>query len=109
MRCSSAGQPDMVSILNNAKRLIEHVDPIRVTGRVCEVTGLTVVAEGLLLPVGGLCEIEMRDRPAIESRMSRQRLFRAISAEGVDMRIPGFFRLRRQADRNGLAEISHAS
>ncbi len=31
---------------------------IRVTGRVCEVTGLTVVAEGLPLPVGSLCHIE---------------------------------------------------
>ena len=37
----------MVSVLHNASRLMQCVDPIRVSGRVLEVTGLTVIAEGL--------------------------------------------------------------
>lgn len=38
---------------------------LRVTGRVAEVTGLTVVAEGLRLPLGSGCEVTPAHRPPI--------------------------------------------
>ena len=40
------------------RRLMEQAQTLRVTGRVVEATGLTVVAEGLAIPVGSLCEID---------------------------------------------------
>ncbi len=40
------------------RRLFENAECRRVTGRVAEVTGLTVVADGLPVPIGFLCEIE---------------------------------------------------
>ncbi|MHC4698606.1 MAG: FliI/YscN family ATPase [Planctomycetota bacterium] len=43
---------------NKPRRLFKNAECRRVTGRVAEVTGLTVVADGLPVPVGFLCEIE---------------------------------------------------
>ena len=40
------------------RRLMEQAEYRRIMGRVAEVTGLTVVADGLPVPVGFLCEIE---------------------------------------------------
>ena len=40
------------------RRLMEQAQTLRVTGRVVEATGLTVVAEGLAISVGSLCEID---------------------------------------------------
>ena len=48
----------MTDLFANPRHLIEHAECRRVTGRVVEVTGLTVIAEGLLIPIGFLCEIE---------------------------------------------------
>ena len=42
----------MFDLFSNHRSLIEEADFIRTTGRVVEVVGLTVVAEGLALPVG---------------------------------------------------------
>jgi len=42
----------------NQRALIDHTSFSRVTGRVHEVTGLTIVAEGLPLSVGSMCTIE---------------------------------------------------
>jgi FliI/YscN family ATPase len=48
----------MTDLFVQQRRLLEGVRPYRTTGRVVEVTGLTVVAEGLPLPVGSLCEVQ---------------------------------------------------
>ena len=48
----------MVDLFAHHRSLIETVDFSRVSGRIAAVTGLTVVAEGLPLPVGALCRIE---------------------------------------------------
>jgi len=50
----------MVDMFCEARVLMEQAQTCRVTGRVIEVTGLTVVAEGLAMPVGSLCRIERR-------------------------------------------------
>ena len=42
----------MSNVFSSQQLLIEQAALYRVSGRVCEVTGLTVVAEGLPLPVG---------------------------------------------------------
>lgn len=59
----------MINVLRSAARLVDGVEPMRVTGRVCEITGLTVVAEGLPLPIGALCQIQLRYRPAITAQV----------------------------------------
>jgi len=48
----------MADLFANQRRLVEQARICRTTGRVVEVTGLTVVAAGLALPVGSLCEIK---------------------------------------------------
>lgn len=48
----------MPELFSGQRRLIERADTFRTTGRVVEVTGLTVVAEGLPIPVGSLCRVE---------------------------------------------------
>ncbi len=48
----------MPELFDNHRRLVEQAETFRVTGRVIEVTGLTVIAKGLLTPVGSLCQIE---------------------------------------------------
>ncbi len=48
----------MPDLFTSQRRLIEEAQTCRATGRVVEVTGLTVVADGLTIPVGSLCEIE---------------------------------------------------
>ncbi len=68
----------MFDLLENASRLIDGIDTVRVTGRVAEVTGLTVVAEGLPLPVGGLCVIEPRNRDSIAAQVVGVRGDRAV-------------------------------
>jgi len=68
----------MINVLHSAARVVGGVDPIRVTGRVCEVTGLTVVAEGLPLPIGALCEIELRGRLPIPAQVVGARGDRAV-------------------------------
>ena len=45
------------SLFDCQERLLEQARFMRVTGRVVEWTGLTVVAEGLALPVGATCVI----------------------------------------------------
>lgn len=49
------------SLFDCQERLLEQARLMRVTGRVVEWTGLTVVAEGLALPVGATCVIRARD------------------------------------------------
>lgn len=47
----------MVELFADHRALIEQTSCLRLTGRVSEVAGLTVVADGLVLPVGSLCEV----------------------------------------------------
>ncbi len=53
---------DMFAV--NEHRL-ERARTVRVSGRIVEVTGLTVVAEGLPLPVGSMCVIRPRARASV--------------------------------------------
>jgi len=48
----------MPELFASHRRVMEGASCLRVTGRVAEVTGLTVIAEGLPVPVGALCRIE---------------------------------------------------
>ncbi len=43
--------------------LLEDLEPVRIQGRVRELIGLIIEAEGLALPVGAACEI--RTVPAV--------------------------------------------
>ena len=47
----------MADVFAGPTELLERTATVRVTGRVVEVTGLTVVATGLPLPVGTACTI----------------------------------------------------
>ncbi len=51
----------MTELFANHRRILDAAETCRTTGRVVEVTGLTVIAEGLAIPVGALCTIQ-RDR-----------------------------------------------
>ncbi len=48
----------MVRLFDNQTKLIDSARLMRVTGRVADVTGLTVVSVGLPAPVGSLCRID---------------------------------------------------
>ncbi len=48
----------MVDLFREPRRLIDRAVLSRTTGRVSGVSGLSVVAEGLVLPVGSVCSIE---------------------------------------------------
>ncbi|MFQ5494019.1 MAG: hypothetical protein ACE5EX_01430, partial [Phycisphaerae bacterium] len=50
----------MIDLFAGPLELVQRVQTCRATGRVAEVTGLTIVAEGLYCPVGSLCRIECR-------------------------------------------------
>lgn len=59
----------MVELLDRARDIALKTPTLRVAGRVVQVGGLTVTAEGLRLPVGALCEIEPRLSPAIPAQV----------------------------------------
>ena len=59
----------MSDMFSNQQLLIEQTAFCRVSGRVCEVTGLTVVAKGLPLPVGALCRIEIGRGDSLEAQV----------------------------------------
>lgn len=48
----------MIELFDRHRELVERGLSVRVAGRVTEVTGLTLVAEGLPAPVGSLCRVE---------------------------------------------------
>ena len=48
----------MSDLFSHQRTLLDRCDFHRVTGRVVDVTGLSVVAEGLPLPVGSVCRID---------------------------------------------------
>ena len=47
------------SLLANNKQLIEHANPVWMTGRLTRATGMIMHASGLKLPVGSICEIQV--------------------------------------------------
>jgi flagellum-specific ATP synthase len=49
--------------------ILDSAAAIRVTGRVREITGLTLIAEGLVLPVGSMCRIERRQLPPVAAQV----------------------------------------
>jgi flagellum-specific ATP synthase len=59
----------MGSLFDRAHELVTRAQPVQVAGRVAEVTGLTVSATGLPLPVGALCRIERRSAEAIAAQV----------------------------------------
>lgn len=59
----------MPELFSGHRRLVERADTFRIAGRVVEVTGLTVVAEGLPIPVGSLCRIERSSAGAIPAQV----------------------------------------
>ena len=49
-----------MGLFDRQMELVQRALPIRVTGRVAEVIGLTVVADGLPVPLGAMCEVRIR-------------------------------------------------
>jgi len=47
-----------MAFFDRQKDLVRRAQPFRITGRVTELTGLTVVAESLSVPTGSMCRIE---------------------------------------------------
>ncbi len=52
-------------LFDDQLKMLQRGRLLRVTGRVAEVTGLTVVAEGLRLPLGSGCEVSPANRPPV--------------------------------------------
>jgi flagellum-specific ATP synthase len=60
----SKGFLPMAKLFAEARSVVERTSTLRVSGRVAEVSGWTVAADGLPLPVGSLCQIDRRfDEP----------------------------------------------
>lgn len=68
----------MSDLFAGYRRVIEQTRCIRVTGRVAAVTGLTVVAEGLPIPVGCLCRVEREQAGPITAQVVGVQKDRAI-------------------------------
>ncbi|HEY3244201.1 MAG TPA: FliI/YscN family ATPase [Phycisphaerae bacterium] len=58
-----------MNVLARQLALIDSAQTIRVTGRVRDIVGLTVVAEGLPLPVGAMCLIRPRATAPVEAEV----------------------------------------
>ena len=72
----------MPDLFLHQRRLVKEARAQRTTGRVLEVSGLTIVGEGLSLPVGSLCRIERRHHDPIEAQIVGARGDHATSAAG---------------------------
>lgn len=59
----------MVDLFTTAKQLIDSGRFVRTVGRVREVTGLTVVADGLALSIGSMCQIERSQHAPIPAQV----------------------------------------
>jgi flagellum-specific ATP synthase len=59
----------MGNFISKRSGLIENSQSIRLTGHVREVIGLVIECEGLLIPVGSLCEIETSSGPRIRTEV----------------------------------------
>lgn len=68
----------MPELFHEPRRLMERAQTLRVTGRVSEVIGLTVVADGFPLPVGTLCDIQRNAEEPVAAQVVGARASRAI-------------------------------
>ncbi len=68
----------MIDLYADKRAMITRAKTLRVSGRVLDVRGLTVVADGLPLPVGSLCRIEMTGGRSIAAQIVGVRGERAI-------------------------------
>ena len=68
----------MIDLFAEKRAMAARAQTLRVKGRVLEVTGLTVVADGLPLPVGSLCRIEAAGDGTIAAQIVGARGDRAI-------------------------------
>ncbi|HNQ22328.1 MAG TPA: FliI/YscN family ATPase [Phycisphaerae bacterium] len=59
----------MADLFAEPRRLVQRTATVQVTGRVVQVTGLTVVAEGLPLPVGSFCTITRAHAESIPAQV----------------------------------------
>jgi FliI/YscN family ATPase len=58
-----------MSHFERQKQLVRQACPVKVTGRVSEVTGLTVVARSLPVSVGSMCRVEPAGRDPIDAQV----------------------------------------
>ncbi len=58
-----------MSFFERQKQLVRQAVPVRITGRVSEVTGLTVVARSLPVAIGSMCRIEPANHEPIEAQV----------------------------------------
>jgi flagellum-specific ATP synthase len=58
-----------MSVLTRQISLLDELSPRRVGGRVSGVTGLTLMADNLRVPVGAMCVIEPQHTPALEAQV----------------------------------------
>jgi flagellum-specific ATP synthase len=68
----------MTDLFIHHRRLIEGSQTCRTTGRVVEVTGLTVIAEGLAIPIGSLCTLQRTSGEPIAAQVVGARGDRAV-------------------------------
>lgn len=68
----------MVELLADFQTIVDRAPAVRVTGRVVEAAGLSIVADGLLLPVGTLCEIQRHDRGTLAAQVVGARSDRVV-------------------------------
>ncbi len=59
----------MTELFADAQRLVDRAQFLRSTGRVAQVSGLTVRADGLMVPVGSMCVIERPTGRAIVAQV----------------------------------------
>ncbi|MHC4611466.1 MAG: EscN/YscN/HrcN family type III secretion system ATPase, partial [Planctomycetota bacterium] len=58
-----------MSFFDRQKQLIDRAQPFKITGRVTELTGLTVVAQALPVPSGSMCRIEPANCEPIDAQV----------------------------------------
>jgi len=58
-----------MAFFDRQKDLVRRAQPFRITGRVTELTGLTVVAESLSVPTGSMCRIEPENSEPIDAQV----------------------------------------
>jgi len=49
---------DWCALLDNARQLSEHSQPLAMRGRLTRVRGMTLEASGIRLPIGSICQVE---------------------------------------------------
>lgn len=59
----------MVELFQQQRAMLDETSGVRLSGRITEVMGLTLVAEGLPLPVGSLCMVQPRGRESIPAQV----------------------------------------